>query len=193
MRARFAVLKTPPKFSVSSLLPLYKNSAILTHSESALLQVLIPLNFNSRIINTCKKPGGGTPPCTGKVLQLVTPNAQPIRPCRTCPASPATHHSLALSRAEGSLAIIPFRIRTSEKLARNSFRIRTSKTGHLKSFRICTYEEPRGVGAYLSGQGCDPPLVPSLRVSANSAPLRYLFSSPITRTSATPTNLSAPP
>jgi len=78
MPARLAVLKTPPKSSVSSLLPLYKNSAFLTRPESTLLQVLIPLHhFNSPTINTYKKPGGGSPPLTRKVLQLVTSGSQP--------------------------------------------------------------------------------------------------------------------
>src|SRR5580704_15794384 len=46
---------------------------------------------------------------------------------------------------------ICFRIRTSEKRARNSSRIRTSKTQDLKPFRMCTYrkrgrgEAPKGV------------------------------------------------
>src|SRR5271156_6162994 len=73
MRARLAVLKTPPKSSVSSLLPLYKSCALLSHPESTLLQVLIPLHFNSSTINVYKKPWGGPPPRTRKVLQLVTP------------------------------------------------------------------------------------------------------------------------
>src|SRR5580704_67487 len=108
MQARLAVLKTPPKSSVSSPLPLYKNRALLTHPESTLLQVLIPLHFNSPTINTYKKTGGGTPPCTPKVLQLVTSDSRPILRCHTCPL--ATHQSLALSEAEGSLATIAFRI-----------------------------------------------------------------------------------
>src|SRR5580692_9745245 len=108
MHAHLAVLKTPPKFSASSPLPLYKNRALLTHPESTLLQVLIPLHFNSSTINTYKKPGGGPPPCTRKVLQLVTPDSQPIRPCQTGQATLATHHPLALSEAEGSLATTPF-------------------------------------------------------------------------------------
>src|SRR5580693_5550336 len=148
MLARLAVLKTPPKSSVSSLLPLYKNRALITHPESTLLQVLIPLHFNSPTINTYKKPGEGSPPYTRKVLQLVTPGPQPIRPCQTGQATLATHHSHALSEAEGSLATIPFRIRASEKRARNSCRIRTSKTRHLKPFRIRTYKKtPGGVAA----------------------------------------------
>ncbi len=83
---------------------------------------------------------------------------------------------------------IPFRIRTYEKTAHNPFRIRTSKTQDLKPFRIRTYEKPPGgVGrdshSWLSSsmplqatcKGHGTPVTPSLRVSANSAPLRYPF------------------
>ena len=76
MHARLAVLKTPPKSSVLSLLLLYKNSNLLTHPKSTLLQVLIPLHFNSPAISIYEKPGGGAPPRTRKVLQLVTPTSR---------------------------------------------------------------------------------------------------------------------
>jgi hypothetical protein len=72
MRPRRVVPKIPPKSSVPPGLPLYKIRPLLTHSESTLLQVLIPLHFNSLIINTYKKPGGGCPSLGPKVLQLVT-------------------------------------------------------------------------------------------------------------------------
>jgi hypothetical protein len=77
MPARLAVPKTPQQPSVPRALPLYKSRALLTRPESTLLQVLIPLHFNSPTINTYKKPGGGSPPRTRKVLQLVTPDSQP--------------------------------------------------------------------------------------------------------------------
>jgi hypothetical protein len=59
------------------------------------------------------------------------------------------------------------RIPTYENRARNCRRIRTSKTQDLKPFRIRTYKKRWG-GALVSS---------SLRDSANSAPLRYPFSS----------------
>jgi hypothetical protein len=60
MRSRRAVPKIPPKSSVPPTLPFYKSRRLLTHPESTLLQVLIPLHFNSPRINTYKKPGRGS-------------------------------------------------------------------------------------------------------------------------------------
>ena len=72
MHLRRAVPKIPPKSSVSYRLPLYKNNHCLTHSESTLPQVLIPLHFNSPRISVYRKPGEGVIPRRPKVLQLVT-------------------------------------------------------------------------------------------------------------------------
>ncbi len=83
MRLRRAVPKIPPKSSVPPRLPLYKSRPLLTHPESTLLQVLIPLHFNSLRINTYKKPGGGCPSLGPKVWQLVTPSVLGI------PSAPA--------------------------------------------------------------------------------------------------------
>jgi hypothetical protein len=66
MCLRRAVPKIPPKSSVPPTLPFYKIRPLLTHPESTLLQVLIPLHFNSPRINTYKKPGGGAPLFTPK-------------------------------------------------------------------------------------------------------------------------------
>src|SRR5579872_2158131 len=57
MRARRAVLQIPPNSSIPPRLPFYKSCPPLTHSKSTLLQLLIPLHFNSPRINTYKKPG----------------------------------------------------------------------------------------------------------------------------------------
>ena len=76
MRLRRAVLQIPSRRSVPPQLPLYKNRYPLTRPESTLPQVLIPLHFISFISNTYKKPGGGTPSSSPKVLQLVTPSPQ---------------------------------------------------------------------------------------------------------------------
>jgi hypothetical protein len=169
MPARLAVPKIPRQPSVPPALPLYKNHSPLSRSESTLLQLLIPPDFISFISNAYKKPQGGAPSRDPKVLQLVTPDSLPIRPCQTGQATLATHHS--------SLATIPFRIRTSKTLARNSCRIRTSKTQDLKPFRMNTYEK-KGVGGPLGFRY----LLTSLRHSLI-----------ISSASATPTNLSAPP
>jgi len=74
MRLRRAVLQNPAKCSVSPELPFHNSNPLLTHAESTLLQLLIPLHFNSLRINTYKKPGGGSPTPTPNVLQLVNPS-----------------------------------------------------------------------------------------------------------------------
>ena len=77
MRLRRAVLQIPPKFSVPRRLLFHKSRPPLTHLQLTLLQVLIPLHFNSSRINTYAKPGGGCPSTNPKVLQLVTPRTSP--------------------------------------------------------------------------------------------------------------------
>jgi len=77
MRLRHAVLQIPSKPPVPRGLPLYKSRHSLTRSKSTLLQVLIPRHFISFISNTYKKPGGGTPSSSPKVLKLVTPSPSP--------------------------------------------------------------------------------------------------------------------
>jgi hypothetical protein len=129
MRHRCTVPKIPTKSPVPSRLPLYKNRLCLTHSESTLLQVLIPLHFNSTRISVYRKPGEGTPPLYPKVLQLVTNASSPRRPhtnsrnpnplygllhgpldTRGVGSRLAAQHSPALSEVEGSLATISLRI-----------------------------------------------------------------------------------
>jgi hypothetical protein len=67
-----AVPKIPAESSVPPELPINKSRSLLTRAESALPQPLIPLHFNSRISNTYKKPGEGTPQSSPKDWQLVT-------------------------------------------------------------------------------------------------------------------------
>ena len=57
MLPRRAVLPTPPRSSVPTRLLFYKNCSPLTHSKSTLIQLLIPLHFNSPRINTYKEQG----------------------------------------------------------------------------------------------------------------------------------------
>jgi hypothetical protein len=121
MRLRRAVPKIPTITSTPRRLPLYKNRFFPSHSESTLLQMLIPLHFNSPRISVYKKPGEGVPPLYPKYLQLVTTAASSYR-AHTNSRNPnplyallhgsldtrgvgsrlATHHSPALSEGEGS-------------------------------------------------------------------------------------------
>ena len=61
MFASNPALPTLPEPPASRSLPFHKNLFRLTRSESTLLQLLIPLGFNSCISNAYKKPGGGSP------------------------------------------------------------------------------------------------------------------------------------
>jgi hypothetical protein len=92
MRLRRAVLQIPPKSSVPPWLPLYKNPLFLSHSKSTLLQVLIPLHFNSPRISVYKKPGEGVPSSLPKDLQLVTPHSS----SQECPTGSSTGLTLPL-------------------------------------------------------------------------------------------------
>jgi len=66
MRPRRAVLQISQESFVAPGLLFHKISYHLTPSESTLLQVLIPLHFNSSRMNTYKKPGRGSPSATPK-------------------------------------------------------------------------------------------------------------------------------
>jgi len=59
MRLRRAALQIPARSFLPPGLPFYKIHPLSTHSKSTLLQLLIPLHFNSPRINTYKKPGRG--------------------------------------------------------------------------------------------------------------------------------------
>jgi hypothetical protein len=93
MRLRRAVPKIPAKSSVPPGLPLDKNRSLLSHSESTLPQLLIPLHFKSRISNTYKKPHGEGPISTLKVLQLATNRTRFLR-ARTNPRNPNPLYAL---------------------------------------------------------------------------------------------------
>jgi hypothetical protein len=188
MPARLVVPKTPQQPSVPPPLPLYKNARRLTRPESTLPQVLIPLNFNSCIGNTYKKPQGGAPHANPKVLQLVTPTAATF--CHAERSEESAFSFFFTSDTHGS---------------------GRTATPHNSNRLIHLLHNP----LHTRGWGPSPPSTPkwdsqswlSLPVFHESlatdhgsqflraAPrtLRYLFSSPITGASATPTNLSAPP
>ncbi len=114
-RLRRAVSKILTKSSAPPRLPLHKNRALPTPSKSTLLQLLIPLHFISRRMNVHKKPGGGYPSSSPKVLQLVNTPSSPLfaRHCSRNPnplllpavscqlsavSSPATPFPVALGR-----------------------------------------------------------------------------------------------
>src|SRR6202790_2594688 len=83
MRHLHAVFQTPPKRSVPPRLPFYKSCPPPTHSESTLLQLLIPPHFNSPRINTYKKPG------RGPLLPAPKLCNSSLLPCRLCSLAPA--------------------------------------------------------------------------------------------------------
>jgi len=111
---------TPFPATHTSPLQIAENTTTLSPAFATLTN---RVKHKSFVCHSCKKhPGVGYRPVS--VLSRFFPAL-------------ATHHS--------SLATIPFRIRTSGKLTRNSRRIRTSKTQDLKPFRIRTYRKT-GVG-----------------------------------------------
>jgi hypothetical protein len=152
MRPRRAVLQTPPKSSVPPRLPFYKSCPALTHAESTLLQLLIPLHFNSPRINTYKKPGGGSLLPTPKFYNsslLVYPERCGRGPCR--PRSlVARHSSLA------TVPVTPFSATLTghSQLTENpgtlspAFATLTRRVKH-KSFVCHSYKKHRGWG-YMS-------------------------------------------
>ena len=94
MRLRRAVLQIPRKSSVPPGLLLYKSHPLLTSLKSTLLQVLIPLHFNSPRINTYKKPGRGSHPRAPKFCNSLLPSPRPSllatrhSPLATVPVTP---------------------------------------------------------------------------------------------------------
>ena len=98
MRLRRAVPKIPPGCPVPLRLPLYKNRLLLTHSESTLPQVLIPLHFNFRRIRVYKKTGERLSRFTQRFCNSSLPPRHPSAHARTA-ANPIT--SMAYSRFSG--------------------------------------------------------------------------------------------
>jgi len=84
MRLRRAVLQSPARSFLRPRLPFYKIHPPLTHSKSTLLQLLIPLHFNSPRINTYKKPGRGSllpaPKFYNSLLLSRRPIGRPLTP-----------------------------------------------------------------------------------------------------------------
>jgi hypothetical protein len=105
MRPRRAVLQTPAESSVPPRLPFYKSCPPPTHSKSTLLQLLIPLHFNSPRISAYKKPGRGFLLPAPKVC-----NSSPL-PCRLC--SLANRFAGESLGASGRFSLQPFNFKPS--------------------------------------------------------------------------------
>jgi hypothetical protein len=165
MRLRRAILKNPAKSSVSLELPFHNSCPLLTHSESTLLQLLIPLHFNSRRINTYKKPGGGSPTSAPDVLQLVNPSLFVIpSEARNLifPSSSLSHYPVT------SLHPVPAALRAHSN-ARNPISFMSLLHGSLYT---------RGVGPHPSPRPTRPSLLASIpfRITFFAHPHRLTLS-----------------
>jgi hypothetical protein len=86
--ARCPVLLTPPKSHAAPTLPVCKNRALRTRSESTFAQLLIALGFNPFRNNAYEKFGEGPRRSSPKVCQLVTSQSSPRRPTHEHPLTP---------------------------------------------------------------------------------------------------------
>jgi hypothetical protein len=153
MRLRRAVLQISPKSSVPPRLLVYKSRPLLTHPESTLLQVLIPLHFNSPRINTYVKPGGGYPSFNPKVLQLVTMYASPISsfPVTLLPRAKARGTSRSpLSPVFATLTVHSQLVENTITLSL-AFATLTDRVKH-KSFACHSYKKHPGVGYIIAAK-----------------------------------------
>lgn len=101
MRLRRAILEIPPKSSVPPELPVYEVRSARAHSESALPQVLMPLQFNSPRISVYRKPVRGSPRKSPKVFKLIATRTSPCRSHRITRNSIPIIHFRALSVTHG--------------------------------------------------------------------------------------------
>ena len=210
MRLRRAVPKIPPKSSVPHRLPLHKSRTLLTHSESTLPQVLIPLHFNFPRINTYKKPGGGCPSTNPRVLQPVTTLPASNELCgnarRVFNFGLSTVNSRPLSPFPATLTS---RLQIAENKTTLSPAVATlTDCVKHKSFVCHSYKKHRGWGTHVglaiagrlfsgfprnTGHGSrvtdHRPMVHSYRC----APRRKVPESHLLLIGSTPGNISAPP
>ncbi len=98
-RLRRAVPKISAKFSVPHGLPLNKRSHLLTRSESALPQLLIPLHFKSFISNAYKKPGERSRRPTPKFCNSSLPTQRSCVHAET-PATPFGSYIYFITRGQ---------------------------------------------------------------------------------------------
>jgi len=150
MRPRRAVPKIPPKSSVPPRLPFYKSRRLLTHSESTLLQVLIPLHFNSPRINTYKKPGRGSLLPAAKFCNSSLPAPHSTLAKQHPPVS-FISFTFSTSFASPSVTPFPATLTSHLQLAENAaalspaFATLTSRVKH-KSFVCHSYKKHPGWG-----------------------------------------------
>jgi hypothetical protein len=150
MRPRRAVLQNPSKSSVPPGLLSYNSCPLLTPSKSTLLQVLIPLHFNSPRINTYKKPGRGSVLLAPKFNNSSLPTPYDMLAKQHAPVSFTSFASFA-SFASSSLT--PFRatltshLQLTENAAALSpaFATLTRRVEH-KSFVCHSYRKQPGWG-----------------------------------------------
>ena len=156
MRLRRAVLQNPAKCFVPLELPFHNSNPILTHSESTLLQLLIPLHFNSRRINIYKKSGRGSLPFSPKVSQLVTTHTSPYRSLSTVSPLlvtpfPATLTSY-LQLAENKTTLNPVVATLTDRVKHKSFACHSYKkhpgVGYLPAPALFRFIRPTLVNSF---------------------------------------------
>jgi hypothetical protein len=108
MRLRRAVPKIPAKSSVPHGLPLNKSRALLSRSESTLLQLLIPLPFNSCISKLYNKSQGEAPPPAPKFVNSSIP-ARPSRAHAETPATPFRSYAYCITSGHPRWGVSPRR------------------------------------------------------------------------------------
>jgi len=156
MRPRRAVPKIPTESSVPPRLPFYNNCPLLTHPESTLLQVLIPLHFNSTRINTYKKPGRGSLLPAPKFYNSSIPaprytHAKQHPPVSSISFTSSTSSTSSTSFASPSVTPFPATLTGQSQLAENTttlspaFATLARRVKH-KSFVCHSYRKHRGWG-----------------------------------------------
>jgi hypothetical protein len=150
MRPRYAVLQIPSESSVPQGLLHYNERPLLTHSESTLLQRLIPLHFNSRRINTYKKPGRGSPLSAPKFCNSSLPAPHYTHAKQHEPVS-FTSFTSSTSFASPSVTPFPATLTSHLQLVENAaalspaFATLTRRVKH-KSFVCHSYKKHPGWG-----------------------------------------------
>ena len=108
MRLRLAVVQTPRTSTARPGLLLNNCSLRLTHAESTLPQLLIPLHFNSSRCITYKKPVGGAPRRTPNIYNSLPPlhhrSGHAGTPATPIPSSTCAH----FASPPGGTPVCPF-------------------------------------------------------------------------------------
>jgi hypothetical protein len=153
MRLRRAVLQIPAKSSVPPRLPFHKNRSFPNPSQSTFTQLLIPLHFNSFSSNAYKKTRGRVSAAVPKVCQLVTYHMLPLR---------------TQSNSRNPIAFI--------EVPHGSLDTRVGGVSLFSAYSVSSaLKSPSQPASTSAGTRKPSSGASSLRVSANSASLRYLF------------------